>query len=255
MCGIIGIYLHNNNDDNDNNDSPTTEPAYPFLVDGLTVLQHRGQDAAGIVTSDGRRLHLRKERGLVRDVFCAPHSIALPGSMGLGHCRYPTAGSSSAAAEAQPLYTNTPCGICIVHNGNLTNTQELVGRMQRHLNTDSDSEVLLNWFAEHLVMKKQSGTAATTTTTTKNGSSSSSSSMIDREAIFSAMETVMKTCRGGYAGVILLQGIGLVAFRDPHGIRPLVWGRDTSTNDRKSSVVCSESVALDTLGFALERYV
>jgi len=232
-----------------------------MLFDGLTVLQHRGQDAAGIVTAERRRLHLRKDNGLVKDVFRTHHMLELRGNVGIGHCRYPTAGSSSCA-EAQPLYTNYPYGICVAHNGNLTNTEELMVHLSdtvgRHVNTDSDSELLLNLFAEYLTFE----------TKQKNGDMT--------EAIFKAITSVMKQCKGGYAGLYLINGIGLVGFRDPHGIRPLVFGcRKSATaeeplkdDDIPSTpaymaaaeksldyVISSESVAIDTLGFQLVRDV
>jgi amidophosphoribosyltransferase len=246
MCGIIGLLL-SNEDSNVNQ----------LLFDGLTVLQHRGQDAAGMVTAErSLRLHLRKDNGLVKDVFQDHHMLELRGNVGLGHCRYPTAGSSSCA-EAQPLYTNYPYGICVAHNGNITNTEELTIQLKdtalRHVNTDSDSELLLNLFAEHLTHQVMI--------------------MHDKkdrdmkEVMFDAMEKVMTQCHGGYAGLYLINGFGLVGFRDPHGIRPLVFGTRPATStalDASSKVVStkkldycfsSESVAIDTLGFQLVRYV
>ena len=234
-----------------------------LLYDGLTVLQHRGQDAAGMVTAsrDGR-LHLRKDNGLVRDVFQQHHMLDLAGNCGIGHVRYPTAGNSSFVGEAQPLYTNYPYGICVAHNGNLVNTKELTAKLRddvgRHINTDSDSELLLNMFAEGL---------------TKETRRSDPASMADQ--IFRAMTTVMEQCKGGYAGVYLVNGMGLVGFRDPHGIRPLVFGcrktnastvRPSGSRDHKvptsprqmenevyDHVFASESVAIDTLGFDIVR--
>jgi amidophosphoribosyltransferase len=203
-----------------------------------------------MVTAERRRLHLRKDNGLVKDVFQQHHMLELRGNLGVGHCRYPTAGSSSCA-EAQPLYTNYPHGICVAHNGNLTNTEELFELMkqkQRHVNTDSDSELLLNMFAESLT-KYDVG-----------------EDMV--EAIFATTKEVMGQCRGGYATVFLINGVGLVGFRDPHGIRPLVFGcRDKSpvkntswttetiqtAGNKLDYVVSSESVAIDTLGFQLVR--
>mmetsp|Transcript_27629 Transcript_27629/g.58386 ORF Transcript_27629/g.58386 Transcript_27629/m.58386 type:complete len:534 (-) Transcript_27629:255-1856(-) len=234
MCGIIGILL-------------ADEDAHvnQMIFDGLTVLQHRGQDAAGIVTSERGRLHLRKENGLVKDVFQTHHMIDLRGNFGLGHVRYPTAGSSSCA-EAQPLYTNFPHGICVAHNGNLTNAEELAehcrNNLGRHINTDSDSEVLLNIFADSLIKRE-----------TKEGSDCD---MV--ENIFSAVETVMKLCKGGYAGMYLINGVALVGFRDPHGIRPIVMGTRKSSKasngtDLTDYMFASESVAIDTLGFELVR--
>jgi len=227
MCGIIGLLLANQD-----------EHVNQMIFDGLTVLQHRGQDAAGIVTAEGRRLHLRKENGLVKDVFQAHHMMELRGNIGVGHVRYPTAGSSSCA-EAQPLYTNYPYGICVAHNGNLTNTEELTKKLRdeagRHINTDSDSELLLNLFADSLV---KANTAENVT-------------MV--EAIFTAMTSVMSQCTGGYAGTYFINGIGLVGFRDPHGIRPMVVGSRPSSNGKTDYVMSSESVAVDTLGFKLDR--
>ena len=219
------------------------------LFDGLTVLQHRGQDAAGIVTADkDGMLHLRKDNGLVKDVFQNHHMLELVGHIGLGHCRYPTAGSSSCA-EAQPLYTNHPYGICIVHNGNLTNTETLRDQVRdkynRHINTGSDSEVLLNVLAEELTSEIQGPGKA-------KGDDMAS-------IIFAAMERAIQSCQGGYAGIYLINGVGLVAVRDPHGIRPLVFGTrhdpKLSENGKPNLDYCfaSESVAIDTLGFKLER--
>jgi amidophosphoribosyltransferase len=228
MCGILGILLADEN-----------AHVNQMLFDGLTVLQHRGQDAAGIVTSEHGRLHLRKDNGLVKDVFQTHHMIDLRGNFGLGHVRYPTAGSSSCA-EAQPLYTNYPHGVCVAHNGNLTNAQELADHCRneigRHINTDSDSEVLLNIFADSLIKEKNKG-----------------NDMV--ENIFSAVENVMSSCKGGYAGMYLINGIALVGFRDPHGIRPIVMGtRKSPTIDGKTDYIfASESVAIDTLGFDLAR--
>lgn len=250
MCGIIGLLLADEN-----------QFVNQLLFDGLTVLQHRGQDAAGIVTAERRRLHLRKENGLVRDVFHTHHMIELRGNVGIGHCRYPTAGSSSCA-EAQPLYTNYPYGICVAHNGNITNTHELTKYLQdtvgRHVNTESDSELLLNLFAEAMTKQEKGKTM--------------------KEMVFSAVEDVMGKCTGGYAGLYLINGIGLVSFRDPHGIRPLVFGcrnsKTKGTNGHKGNtvppspermssapnpqldyVIASESVVIDTLGFDLVRDV
>jgi amidophosphoribosyltransferase len=230
MCGIIGLLLANQ-DENVNQ----------LLFDGLTVLQHRGQDAAGIVTSDPRgRLHLRKDNGLVKDVFHTHHMIELCGNVGLGHVRYPTAGSSSCA-EAQPLYTNYPFGLCVAHNGNLVNTEELRVELRennrRHINTDSDSELLLNIFAEALA-------------------SNNDNNENQVESVFKAVSHVFEKCQGGYAGIYLINGIGLVGFRDPHGIRPIVFGSRQSKNNTNGAldyVFASESVAIDTLRFNLVR--
>merc|ERR1712232_283408 len=212
-----------------------------MLFDGLTVLQHRGQDSAGIVTAEKRRLNLRKDNGLVKDVFQDHHMMQLRGNVGLGHVRYPTAGTSSCA-EAQPLYTNHPFGICVVHNGNLINTEELetitVDVCQRHINTDSDSELLLNIFAEGL-----------TRLPFKDALEKQNVASI----IFKAMEELMDKCKGGYAGLFLINGVGLVGFRDPHGIRPIVFGTREGSKDGLDYAMSSESVAIDTLGFNLMR--
>lgn len=223
MCGIIGILA--------------SSPVNQALYDGLTVLQHRGQDAAGIITSEGSRVYLRKDNGLVRDVFLAHHMLALKGNLGLGHVRYPTAGCSSSA-EAQPLYVNSPFGLAIVHNGNLTNAielkEELFREDWRHINTDSDSEVLLNVFAHEL---HRAGRLRLTP-----------------DHIFRAVAGVHRRCRGAYAVAIMIVGFGMLAFRDPHGIRPIVYGR-RDTDAGSEHVVASESVALNVLGFELVRDV
>ena len=223
MCGIIGIV-------------GKTEIA-SSLYDGLTVLQHRGQDAAGIATIDGSRLRLHKGSGLVRDVFMSKDMLTLRGNVGIGHCRYPTAGSIDSD-EAQPLYVNSPYGIALAHNGNLINTADLRREIfeddRRHVNTSSDSEILLNVMAHELQIQDRL--------------------TLSPDHIFKAIAGVYARCRGGYAVVSLLLGYGLVAFRDPHGIRPLVLGeRDTA--DGKEYAVASESVALDILGFHLMRDV
>ncbi len=219
MCGIVGIV--------------SQQPVNQEIYDALTVLQHRGQDAAGIVTSDGQKLYLRKDNGLVRDVFQSHHMLRLQGNIGIGHVRYPTAGCSSSA-EAQPLYVNTPYGICLAHNGNLTNAAELKEELfltdRRHLNTDSDSEILLNVFAHELL---QQGKLRLST-----------------DDIFEAVSSVHKRCHGAYAAVALISGYGIVGFRDPYGIRPAVYGR-RETPEGVDYMMASESVALDALGFEL----
>ena len=223
MCGIIGILAQG--------------PANQLIYDGLTVLQHRGQDAAGIITSDSERVYLRKENGLVRDVFHTRHMIALKGNMGIGHVRYPTAGCDSAA-EAQPFYVNSPYGLALGHNGNLTNTDELREELfredLRHINTSSDSEVLLNVLAHelHAIGKLR----------------------LSADDLFRAVSAVHRRCRGAYAVVAMIEGFGILAFRDPYGIRPLVYGR-RETDQGAEHVVASESVALDVLGFDLVRDV
>lgn len=221
MCGIVGIVGQ--------------EPVNQALYDALTVLQHRGQDAAGIVTSQDGRVHTRKGNGLVRDVFEQRHMLRLRGNIGIGHVRYPTAGSW-CVSEAQPFYVNSPYGICLAHNGNLVNAEELkrlvVQQDRRHINTSSDSEILLNVFAHELGRR--------------------GSSVLEPRDILDAVEAVHQRCSGGYAVVALIVGFGIVAFRDPHGIRPAVLGvRETSRGIER--IVASESVALDALGFELER--
>jgi len=223
MCGVVGIV--------------SQRPVNQAIYDALTVLQHRGQDAAGIVTWGADGLRQRKSNGLVRDVFRQRHMLRLTGNVGIGHIRYPTAGGSRAA-EAQPFYVNSPYGICLGHNGNLTNYDELSEMLtmedRRHLNTGSDSEVLLNVFAHEL----QTQTSGRPTP----------------EQIFNAVEAVHRRCKGGYAVVALIVGIGVVAFRDPHGIRPLVLGK-RELGDHSDYMVASESVALDVLQFERLRDV
>ncbi|KAJ8599629.1 hypothetical protein CTAYLR_005384 [Chrysophaeum taylorii] len=237
MCGVVGLLL-----------ADGEEHCCAELVDGLTTLQHRGQDAAGIVTActksewESVKFSLVRDLGLVRDVFArVPAAQSLRGNVGIGHVRYPTAGGGSAM-NCQPLYVNFPCGLCLAHNGNLTNASELRSQLieaHRHINTDSDSEVLLNVFAEHL------GGALL-----KEEEQQQQSNNIEA-AVFSAAEKTMKRCRGGYAAVMLIHNVGLLAFRDPWGIRPLVFG----VRGGGDTAVASESVALDTLGFSLERDV
>lgn len=219
MCGIVGIVGVNNvNQD---------------LYDALTVLQHRGQDAAGIVTFADGRLNQRKGNGLVRDVFRSSHMLQLQGNIGIGHVRYPTAGSSGPAL-AQPFYVNSPYGISLAHNGNLTNAKELSDELfredLRHINTDSDTEVLLNVFAHELQRQGKLKPEA--------------------EDIFSAVEAVHKRCSGGYAVVALIANYGLVGFRDPYGIRPASYGV-REINGKKEYMIASESVALNAQGFKL----
>ncbi len=223
MCGIVGIV------------SAGVEPVNQEIYDALTILQHRGQDAAGIVTSKNGRFFQRKDNGLVKDVFRTRHMRDLHGSIGIGHVRYPTAGSSSSA-EAQPFYVNSPYGIAMGHNGNLTNADELAQEIYqqdlRHLNTNSDSEVLLNVFAHELIQQKKL--------------------FIDHQDVFNAVRTVHKRVRGGYAAVGIISGFGLVAFRDPFGLRPVVVGK-RETENGTDYMVASESVAITGLGFTLEK--
>ena len=221
MCGIVGIVGHS--------------PVNQLLYDSLTLLQHRGQDAAGIVTCEDRKFFLRKNNGLVSDVFRSEHMMQLKGNMGIGHVRYPTAGCSSSA-EAQPFYVNSPYGIAMAHNGNLTNAEALKAQLYkddlRHINTESDSEILLNIFAHELQSLKKLDVAA--------------------GDVFKAIEAVHKRCKGGYAVVATIVGKGVLAFRDPNGIRPVVYG-SRQTDKGTEYMVASESVALHALGFKLER--
>ncbi|MBV27541.1 MAG: amidophosphoribosyltransferase [Gammaproteobacteria bacterium] len=217
MCGIVGIVARNE--------------VKQDIYDALTILQHRGQDAAGMVTSDGRHCYLRKDNGLVKDVFHGQHLQRLQGNVGLGQVRYPTAGSTSSA-EAQPLYVNSPYGIALAHNGNLTNTEELMSDLfaedLRHINTSSDSEVLLNVLANELGVLHALDPSPT--------------------EIFKAVGAVHQRCRGAYAVVAMVIGSGLLGFRDPYGIRPLVYGR-RETEKGTEYMLASESVALDILGY------
>ncbi|SEO67869.1 amidophosphoribosyltransferase [Aquisalimonas asiatica] len=221
MCGIIGMVAHG--------------PVNQAIYDGLTVLQHRGQDAAGIMTWADGRLYLRKRNGLVRDVFRTEHMLQLRGHIGIGHVRYPTAGCSSSA-EAQPFYVNSPYGVSLAHNGNLTNAEELKGELfredLRHINTDSDSEILLNVFAHELARPGKL--------------------KVGVDDIFDAVAGVHRRCRGGYAAVAMINDYGMLAFRDPHGIRPVCFG-ERETAHGTEYLVASESVAMDTLGFRLIR--
>jgi amidophosphoribosyltransferase len=223
MCGILGVMA--------------TSPVNQLLYDGLMVLQHRGQDAAGIATAEGNTFNLQKGPGLVRDVFRTRNMRALPGNWGIAHVRYPTAGSAYNFSEAQPFYVNSPFGIVLGHNGNLTNADQLKGEMfrldRRHINTNSDSEVLLNVLAHEL-------------------QSAAYGYELDVDSIFQAVAGVHRRCRGAYAVVALIAGYGLLAFRDPFGIRPLVYGQN-ETEEGTEYLVASESVALDTLGFQIVR--
>ena len=218
MCGIVGVVGRS---------SVGLE-----LYEGLSMMQHRGQDAAGIVTCAGDRLTLRKANGLVRDVFGQSHISALEGSMGIGHVRYPTAGTSSTA-EAQPMYVNSPFGICMAHNGNLINAddlnEELFRADRRHINTSSDSEVLLNVFAHEL--------------------QAVAGLRLKPEDVFNAVERVHARAVGAYSALALIAGYGMVGFRDPNAIRPLIVGyRDSS--DGPDYIMASESVVLDVLGYS-----
>ncbi|MBK1886016.1 MULTISPECIES: amidophosphoribosyltransferase [Marinobacter] len=222
MCGIVGIV--------------SSSHVNQSLYDALTVLQHRGQDAAGIVTFQDDRFFLRKDNGLVRDVFHTRHMHRLVGNVGIGHVRYPTAGSSSSA-ESQPFYVNSPYGITLAHNGNLTNADELSQDLfrtdLRHINTNSDSEVLLNVFAHEL---QKLGKFDPT-----------------KDEIFSAVRAVHERCRGAYAVIAMITGYGIVGFRDPNGIRPVCYGERTDETGRKEYMIASESVALSAAGYTLVR--
>ncbi|MDY4279688.1 MAG: amidophosphoribosyltransferase [[Pasteurella] mairii] len=224
MCGIVGIVSQ----------SPVNQSIY----DALTLLQHRGQDAAGIVTvDDENRFRLRKANGLVSDVFQQIHMLRLQGNAGIGHVRYPTAGSSSVS-EAQPFYVNSPYGLTLVHNGNLTNSEQLKEKLfslaRRHVNTTSDSEVLLNILAYHLDQTQ--------------------TYQLSPQDIFSAIQSTHQDIRGAYACVAMIIGHGMVAFRDPHGIRPLVLGK-REENGKTEYMFASESIALDIVGFEFVRDV
>lgn len=223
MCGIIGIVAKN--------------PVNQAIYDGLTVLQHRGQDAAGMITCDESRLFLRKDNGLVRDVFHTRHMRELKGNMGIGHVRYPTAGCSSSA-EAQPFYVNSPYGVTLAHNGNLTNAETLKEDLMRddlrHLNTNSDSEVLLNILAHELnaIGKPRNELGA--------------------KEVFQAIKRLHVRCKGGYAAVAMITGVGIIGFRDPNGIRPIAFG-ERKTDIGTEFIIASESVAISALDFQLTR--
>ncbi|MBS9779392.1 MAG: amidophosphoribosyltransferase [Moraxellaceae bacterium] len=221
MCGIVGVVAK--------------DYVNQTIFDALTILQHRGQDASGMVTDDKGKFHMHKDNGLVREVIRSRHMKKLTGNIGIGHVRYPTAGTTNEA-EAQPFYVNSPYGIALAHNGNLTNTAQLVEEIHkndlRHLNTYSDSEVLLNIFAHELQVQGA-----------KNPT---------EKEIFTTVENVHQRIKGGYAVVALITGYGIVAFRDPYGIRPLVYGSRETPNG-KEYMLASESSALDICGFTLER--
>jgi amidophosphoribosyltransferase len=222
MCGIVGVV--------------SNAPVNQLLYDALLLLQHRGQDAAGIVTLLERKFFMHKAKGMVRDVFRTRNMRALPGSVGLGQVRYPTAGNAYSEEEAQPFYVNAPFGIVLVHNGNLTNAHalraELFSTDHRHTNTESDSEVLLNVLAHELDRATRDG-------------------MLTSETLFAAVRNVHRRLRGSYAVVALISGHGLLAFRDPYGIRPLAMGR----NADGTVMVASESVALEGSGHVFERNI
>ncbi|QBK06144.1 amidophosphoribosyltransferase [Hylemonella gracilis] len=220
MCGIVSVV--------------SNAPVNQLIYDSLLLLQHRGQDAAGIVTQQDRKFFMHKAKGMVRDVFRTRNMRALPGNCGLGQVRYPTAGNAYSEEEAQPFYVNAPFGIVLVHNGNLTNAQalkaELFSTDHRHINTESDTEVLLNVLADELEK-------ATRGKPLRVGD------------VFSAVRQVHKRIRGSYAVIALIAGHGVLAFRDPYGIRPLCFGRSAESG----VMIASESVALDGTGHTLER--
>ena len=221
MCGVVGIVSHSD--------------VNLQLYDALIMLQHRGQDAAGIMTCHDGQLNQRKDVGLVSDVFKRRHMERLTGRVGIGHVRYPTAGSSGPSL-AQPFYVNSPYGICMAHNGNLTNSKELLEHVfksdLRHVNTDSDSEILLNVFAHELQLQGRLE--------------------LNADDVFAAVKRVHRRCRGAYAVVGIIANYGLFAFRDPAGIRPMVLG-SRRTEQGMEYMVASESVAFDALGYNLER--
>ncbi len=225
MCGIVGVVAHT--------------PVNQLLYDGLLLLQHRGQDAAGIVTSQGPMFHTYKGPGYVRDVFRTRNMRELVGNTGIAHCRYPTAGSAFSDLESQPFYVNSPFGVTLGHNGNLTNSEALKRELWeldfRHVNTNSDSEVLLNVLALELERAAQHH-------------------RLDPDAIFRAVAGVHRRCRGAYAVVAMIAGYGMLAFRDPFGIRPLIIGTNEAMGGREY-LVASESVALEPLGFSVLRDV
>jgi amidophosphoribosyltransferase len=223
MCGILGIVARS--------------PVNQLLYDGLLLLQHRGQDAAGIVTSEHKSFHMQKGTGMVRDVFRTRNMRSLPGHVGIAHCRYPTAGSASNSAESQPFYVNSPFGIVLGHNGNLTNSDKLKEEMfrqdLRHINTNSDSEVLLNVLAHEL-------------------EKASVKLRLDPQTIFAAVAAVHRRVRGAYSVIAMISGYGVLAFRDPYGIRPAIIGYN-ETPQGIEYMVASESVAIEALGFRVLR--
>ncbi|MDH6409777.1 amidophosphoribosyltransferase [Aurantimicrobium minutum] len=226
MCGIVGIV--------------STEPVNQQIYDALLLLQHRGQDSTGIATADGSHLHMHKTKGQVREGFRTRDMRALLGNVGLGHVRYATAGAASNEEEAQPFYVNAPYGIILVHNGNLTNTRELTNDLfridRRHVNTSSDTELLLNVLATEL-----QGTVSGTE--------------LGPEHVFTAVENLHKRVEGSYATIAIIAGHGLLAFRDPFGIRPLILGKRPAENGKFDYVVASESLVLESGGYEIVRDV
>lgn len=226
MCGIVGIV--------------STEPVNQQIYDALLLLQHRGQDSTGIATADGSHLHMHKTKGQVREGFRTRDMRTLVGNVGLGHVRYATAGAASNEEEAQPFYVNAPYGIILVHNGNLTNTRELTKDLfnidRRHVNTSSDTELLLNVLATEL-------------------QSTISGSDLSPENLFHAVANLHKRVEGSYAAIAIISGHGLLAFRDPFGIRPLILGKREMDNGKTDYVVASESLVLESGGYEIVRDV
>jgi len=226
MCGIIGVVAN--------------DPVNQLIYDALLLLQHRGQDAAGIATHNGRSFHMHKANGLVRDVFRTRNMRALVGNSGIGQVRYPTAGSASSEEEAQPFYVSAPFGIVLAHNGNITNAtrlrEEMFHRDRRHINTSSDTEVLLNVLADEIQR-------------------STDSIALDASSAFVALENVFQRLEGSFAVVSIIAGYGLLAFRDPHGIRPLCIGRMDIGQGKSQWMVTSESVAIEGIGYEFVRDV
>lgn len=222
MCGIVALYA--------------SGPVNQRLYDALLLLQHRGQDAAGICTVEGRHFHMHKGMGLVRDVFRTRNMRDLLGNCGIGQVRYPTQGNATAADESQPFYVNAPFGIVLAHNGNLTNAEELAQELyeldRRHINTTSDSEVLLNVFANELAL-------------------ATLGHPLDEEALFKAVSGVHKRVKGSYAVVCMIAGHGVVAFRDPYGIRPLCYGTTLGEDGKSEYMIASESVTLEGSEFQI----
>jgi len=226
MCGIVGLVAH--------------EPANQLVYDSLLLLQHRGQDSTGIATAEGGVFHIHKTKGQVREAFRTRDMRALLGTMGLGHVRYATRGAATNEQEAQPFYVNAPYGIILVHNGNLTNTRELTSELfhvdRRHLNTNSDTELLVNVLA-HELQAQVGGTE------------------LDPDQIFAAVSRVHERVQGSYAAIAMIAGHGLLAFRDPYGIRPLVLGRRTTDSGKEEWIVASESLVLESGGYEVVRDV
>ena len=226
MCGIVGVI--------------SQQPVNQLIYDALLLLQHRGQDAAGIVTMQGTKCFMHKARGMVRDIFRTRNMRALPGTVGLGQVRYPTAGNAYSEEEAQPFYVNAPFGIVLVHNGNLTNAQALKQQLfdidRRHINTESDTEVLINVLAHELERAARD-------------------LPLTPDEVFRAVSAVHKRIRGSYAVIALIAGHGLLAFRDPYGIRPLCLSEGHGTDGEREVMVASETVALEGTGHKVLRDV